>query len=79
MKKAIYKWIEIEYDRDSVSGKTKVFTVKAIEDRFLLGEIRWFPRWRKYAFFPNKETVFEEDCLENIADFLKFLKEERKK
>jgi hypothetical protein len=31
--------------------------------------VRWFSRWRKYAFYPGRETVFEEDCLREIADF----------
>jgi hypothetical protein len=35
-----------------------------------LGEIRWFARWRKYCFFPETETVYEETCLDDISDFL---------
>ena len=33
-----------------------------------IGEIRWFTRWRKYAFFPD--GIFEEDCLREIASFI---------
>ena len=71
------KWIEFKEVRDT--GKTKVFEVIAVEDGFKLGEMKWFGRWRKYSFFPSSETVFEKDCLQDIADFLDGLMEARKK
>jgi len=35
-----------------------------------VGQVRWFSRWRQYAFFPITDTVFEEDCLREIANFV---------
>ena len=35
-----------------------------------LGHIAWFGKWRKYCFFPNGATVFEETCLHEIAQFI---------
>ena len=35
----------------------------------VLGEIKWFPHWRCYAFFPKDKTLYEQDCLRVIADF----------
>ena len=69
------KWMRIQCVRDT--GKTKVFYVFA-ENNAVLGEIRWFGRWRQYSFFPNN-SVFEKQCLQDIVDFLKELAEERKK
>ena len=34
-----------------------------------LGEIRWFGRWRKYAFYPVGGTLYEETCMREIALF----------
>jgi len=34
-----------------------------------LGEVRWYGPWRCYAFFPAGGTLFEKDCLRDIADF----------
>jgi len=34
-----------------------------------LGVVKWFGRWRKYAFFPLAECVFEEVCLRDLAEF----------
>jgi hypothetical protein len=35
-----------------------------------LGEIRWFSRWRKYAFWPADHCVFEQDCMRDISEFI---------
>jgi len=74
---AHYKWITIAQKGDT--GKTKLFDVVAKEGAIALGEVKWFARWRKYAFFPAAGTVFEQDCLNDISSFLEKLKAERKK
>lgn len=40
-----------------------------INGRDVIAEVRWFTNWRKYSFYPGSETVFEEVCLGEIADF----------
>ena len=35
----------------------------------LLGRVAWFGKWTKYAFFPWPETVYEQVCLRDIAQF----------
>jgi len=70
------KWIDIVEQKST--GKTRVFTVVSKEED-MLGWIKWFGRWRKYVFFPEKDTVYECDCLEDIASFLKELMDDRKK
>ena len=61
------KWIDII---ETASGtKTKMFTVWTVDHSTLLGEIRFYPRWRKYAFYPANSTLYEQDCLRDIAKF----------
>jgi hypothetical protein len=50
--------------------KTKVWKILDESAKFELGRIRWFGRWRKYCFFPTADTVFEQDCLRDIAEFI---------
>jgi hypothetical protein len=33
----------------------------------VLGQVKWFARWRKYSFFPEGGMVFEQTCLREIA------------
>ena len=35
-----------------------------------LGEVKWFAHWRKYCFFPSRDTVFDQGCLREISDFI---------
>jgi len=50
--------------------KTNVWSIQTIESGLEIGIIKWRPSWRKYCFFPDNETVFEEDCLRDIANFI---------
>lgn len=50
--------------------KTKVWRVVSNEGGIELGQIRWFGRWRGYAFFPHGGMVFEQQCLRDIAAFV---------
>lgn len=38
-----------------------------------LGEIKWNVRWREYCFYPIDGTVFDDECLLDIVNFLKGL------
>ncbi len=50
--------------------KTQRWAVQTKEDYTQLGIIKWRNGWRKYAFYPYSETLFEEDCLRFIAKFI---------
>lgn len=39
-------------------------------DDIQLGSIEWTDIWDKYAFFPKPDTMYEEDCLRDISDFI---------
>lgn len=62
-------YIDIVRDRSTATGRTSVFTVNVRGTRSPIGQIRWYWSWRKYAFFPNDNTVFDHGCLRDIANF----------
>lgn len=31
-----------------------------------LGQIKFYPQWRKFVFFPKENTLFDSSCLEDI-------------
>ena len=43
----------LEFEQIPYEGKTKRFEVISKLHDVLLGEIKWFGRWRQYAFFPE--------------------------
>jgi hypothetical protein len=70
------KWIQFVDEGATATGKTRVFRVEtyadligAADEPVILGAVKWFGRWRRYAFFPGAQTVYEATCLREIADF----------
>jgi hypothetical protein len=39
-----------------------------------LGIIKWYVRWRQYAFFPENGTLFNVECLDDIQSYMKELR-----
>lgn len=65
-------WIVFEFAGPSKSGKTNEWRVQPKDDGALaacIGVVKWYAPWRKYAFNPYTNTVFEQDCLREIATF----------
>lgn len=45
----------------------------------LLGGVEYYAPWRCYVFQPSDDAAFSADCLQDIANFLATLKDERSK
>lgn len=71
----------LRFDRDTSRPdlKTEVWTVSAERDGSLLGRIKWFGRWRQYAFFPEQGTVFNPDCMDSINGVIRSLMRRRQR
>jgi len=67
MPKPYVRFAEIEAPKNF---KTKIWDVTTIDRAGLLGQVKWFAQWRKYTFFPNVNTLFDFDCLTEIAEFV---------
>lgn len=61
-------YIEIK-EAPATDRKTKLFHIWSKEGAYL-GAISFWPKWRKYTFFPQQGTLYEEVCLREIADFI---------
>lgn len=62
------KWIRFEEDTPP-SWKTRYWRVLTVDSGAFLGGIKWWNRWRCYCFFPEIATIFEKQCLRDIAEF----------
>lgn len=54
-------------------SKTLVWQVLTHPGEQQLGFVKWFAGWRKYAFFPDKGTLYEPDCLNDLATFCRMV------
>ena len=69
----------INFIEQSQTGKTLIFNVASTRDESLLGVVKWYSRWRQYAFFPKTGTLYNIDCMRKIAGFIDDLMYDRNK
>lgn len=60
-------WLSFENERRTASRLTCIWEVWC--EGAELGVVRWFSRWRRYVFEPSGGTVYEQDCLRQLAEF----------
>lgn len=48
---------------------TKVWKLKSVAGATILGVISWHVPWRRFVFHPAVRTLFDAECLEEIARF----------
>jgi hypothetical protein len=63
------KWIEFMPEPLASGKKTKRWAVSAKEGGDRLGSIQWYGPWRQYTFQPAANTIYERQCLRDLADF----------
>jgi hypothetical protein len=59
------------------TGRTNRYGVFSVQHDTKLGEVRWHGAWFTYAFFPEAQTLFNEECLGNIMVFIRRQMEKR--
>lgn len=63
----------LEFKLLEQKAKTKIVEVRSKRHGFKLGTIMWYTNWRQYGFFPEKGTVFDAECLNDIQSYIKEL------
>lgn len=62
------------------SRKTPIYNLYIKDSNFQLGCIKWYGAWRKFCFYPNVETVWDNKCLTIVIELLdKYNKEWKRK
>lgn len=56
---------------------TGVWCVNSKKSGATLGVIQWFGRWRQYAFFPAKDTIYNSQCLWEITQVIESANKEQ--
>jgi len=62
------KYMFVREPMNSKTGKTKIWII-VDRNNSPLGDVRWFGRWRCYAFFPEPDTVFNASCMNELVSF----------
>lgn len=68
----------LEFKLLATKPKTLVYQIRSKSNYNLLGEIKWYPQWRQYCFFPSADSLFNTGCLSDITDFVEDLNRQHK-
>ena len=74
---SIGKYIEVMKHAPEKGKKTCRWTVINKKGQYGLGDVAWSVAWRQYIFRPFPRTEWSAGCLEDVAKFLKAVREER--
>lgn len=64
------KYLKFVWSKRSITRITEIWTVESKSSDEVLGYVAWYARWRQYAFYPEPETLYNADCLQDIRDFI---------
>ena len=62
----------------SDTGKTRTYSIRSRTHGDVLAIVKWYGAWRQYTMEPLDSTVWNKDCLRDVADFLDGLMQERR-
>lgn len=60
----------LDFVKEDDTGKTEIYGVFSALHGDRLGTVKWYGRWRQYVFFPEHDTIWNRDCLRQLAQFL---------
>lgn len=43
-----------------------------------VGKVKWYAQWRRYVFAPDRDTLFDSSCLNDISLFVDTITRQRK-
>lgn len=58
-------------------AKTRIFNVYNCNHK-LLGHVKWWTSWRQYCFFPLDSSLYNTDCMYDLAEFCYYVTCEHK-
>lgn len=75
------EWVEAR--ENVVRTVTRNWSLYSAKSGEFLGVVKWYAQWRRYVFVPHVCSLFDCNCLWDIADFCarhtSYRQEERKK
>lgn len=66
------------FDKTGDTGKTEIWNILSKSSGFILGQVKWYYLWGQYCFFPSSNSVFNNECMNDIIKFIKKLMAIRK-
>lgn len=66
---ALGNYVKFALHHKEANRKTDIWTVQSRVGEMTLGQVRYYPAWRRFCFFPGPGTLFDAGCLKEIEKF----------
>jgi hypothetical protein len=60
----------LRFEETGDTGKTKTWCVISNHSGQDIADIRWYGAWRRYALFPEENTVWDNNCMSEVCTFI---------
>jgi hypothetical protein len=74
---AEFKYFNVQRRPREKGRKTHAYWLISRSNSNRLGIIKWYASWRQFCFHPEMDTVWSDDCLACVREFLNDLKVDR--
>ena len=64
------KYIRFEVSFQTFGGK-QVYQIVNKRSQEPIGNVFWYPRWRKWVARFDEDSVWSDDCLQEVMDFIR--------
>ena len=71
--KTKYKHIHFDEDFEQLDPDMPIYICRNNKTSGILGNVVYYPPWRKYEFIGEEGAGFDTSCLADIIDFMKQL------
>jgi len=68
-----WKYLNFKHYPQKQGCKTSLYIVHSKSSDAVLGMIKWYGPWRQYCFFPVTDTIWSDECLEDVKIFTRDL------
>lgn len=49
--------------------KTPIYNI-INNNNLKIGQIRWYGPWRKFCFYPDSDTIWDNNCLQDVLNII---------
>lgn len=61
-----------------IKRKTPIYHIISKHSNTEIGQVKWYGAWRKFCFFPEKGTIWDNKCIKDLLDFICNVNEKKK-
>jgi hypothetical protein len=75
---AVKQHLQFNTQPQAPDRKTPIVDITNLADGAYIGQIRWHGAWRQFTLWPDEDTIWSHDCLDEVVTELRRLNAEQR-